>query len=102
MKTLTKIGFQKENIVSYGNMFLLANGRYGYRGTLEEFRAPEMVNLTVLAFYDRFGDKWREPINLPNPFYLKVQGHSLLENEPINHEVSLDIQQWRLCSRNRV
>jgi len=92
MKTLTKIGFQKENIVSYGNMFLLANGRYGYRGTLEEFRAPEMVNLTVLAFYDRFGDKWREPINLPNPFYLKVQGHSLLENEPINHEVSLDIQ----------
>ena len=93
MKKLTKIGFRKEDIVSYGNMFLLANGRYGYRGTLEEFRSPEMVNLTVLAFYDQFGDKWREPINLPNPFYAKVQGHSLLENEAVHHEVSLDIRQ---------
>ena len=36
MIKLVKTGFQKENVVSYGNMFLIGNGHLGYRGTLEE------------------------------------------------------------------
>ena len=38
MKRLIKKGFNYQDVISFGNMFLLGNGRFGYRGTLEEFR----------------------------------------------------------------
>ena len=91
---LTKKGFSRENIVSYGNMFLTANGRYGYKGTLEEYRKDEMTSLNVLGFYDKYKDKWRESVNLPNPFYVLVKEkktYSVLEQEPLEHEVTLDL-----------
>lgn len=94
-KVLVKTGFNKEDIVSYGNMFLLANGRYGYRGTLEEYSSNEMVSLNVLGFYDRYKDKWRESINIANPFYFvtDVDGelNSLLTKKCISHELILNI-----------
>lgn len=95
MKVLTKKGFDKKNIVSYGNMFLLANGRFGYRGTLEEYRKDEMTSLNILGLYDKYQDKWRESVNLPNPFYVLVKGekeYSVLTNNPLEHEVKLDIE----------
>ena len=94
-KELVKTGFDKKDIVSFGNMFLLANGRYGYRGTLEEYSSSEIVGLNVLGFYDKYQDKWRESINLPNPFHFitKVDGesHSILSKECLAHEVKLNI-----------
>lgn len=88
---LIKKGWNKDDIISYGNMFLLGNGHLGYRGTLEEYGKNEMVGLNVVGFYDRHQDKWRESINLPNPFYLAIKGYSVLENKPISHEIKLDI-----------
>ena len=70
MDKLIKKGFNQKDIVSFGNMFLLGNGRYGYRGTLEEYRKDEMVGLNMLGVYDRYKDKWRESVNLVNPFYI--------------------------------
>ena len=93
MNKLTKKGFSYNDIVSYGNMFLLGNGRYGYRGTLEEYRKNEMTGLNMLGVYDRYKDKWRESINLPNPFYINVKDHSILKDGPESHEISLDIEQ---------
>lgn len=94
-KELVKTGFNKEDIVSFGNMFLLANGRYGYRGTLEEYSSNEMVGLNVLGFYDRYKNKWRESINIANPFHFitSVDGevNSLLAKESISHELKLNI-----------
>ena len=95
MKKLTKQGFNYQDVVSFGNMFLLANGRYGYRGTLEEFRKKEMTGLNMLGVYDKYQDKWRESVNLPNPFYILISGdkeYSLLTQKAINHEISLDIE----------
>ena len=95
MKRLIKKGFNYQDVISFGNMFLLGNGRLGYRGTLEEFRKDEMVGLNVLGVYDRYLDKWRESINLPNPFYVLVKGkedYSLLKKTPKEHEISLDIE----------
>ena len=93
-KELVKTGFDKKDIVSFGNMFLLANGRYGYRGTLEEYSADEMVGLNVLGFYDKYQDKWRESINLPNPFHFvtSVNGEvtSVLTKETKYHELRLN------------
>ena len=95
MKELVKTGFNKKDIVSFGNMFLLANGRYGYRGTLEEYGKEEMVGLNVLGFYDRYEDKWRESINLPNPLcfktYFNDELQSVLEKKPNMHDVHLNI-----------
>ena len=89
---LIKEGYSKDNIISYGNMFLLANGRFGYRGTLEEYRKNQLVNFTALGFYDKYQDLWREPINLPNPFYFHVDGGSILEDDIVDHKVELDIK----------
>lgn len=92
---LKKIGFRYQDIVSYGNMFLIGNGHLGYRGTLEEYRAKELVGLNVVGFYDQYQDKWRESVNLPNPFFVRVYDEnevfSVLENTPLYHEQKLDI-----------
>ena len=94
-KELVKTGFNKKDIVSFGNMFLLANGRYGYRGTLEEYSSSEMVGLNVLGFYDKYQDKWRESINLPNPFHFILRAdnetNSVLTKNCLNHEIKLNI-----------
>jgi trehalose/maltose hydrolase-like predicted phosphorylase len=95
MDKLIKKGFNQKDIVSFGNMFLLGNGRYGYRGTLEEYRKDEMVGLNMLGVYDRYKDKWRESVNLVNPFYILASSNkefSLLKETPVSHEVTLDIE----------
>lgn len=92
MKTLTKKNFSYNDVISFGNMFLLGNGRYGYRGTLEEYRKDEMTGLNMLGVYDQYQDKWRESINLPNPFYIYIKDHSILEDGYESHEISLDIE----------
>ena len=92
---LEKFSFDKKNIVPYGNMFLIGNGHLGYRGTLEEYRKEQLVGLNVVGFYDKYQDKWRESVNLPNPFYVTVKDefktYSVLEEETIFHQVKLDI-----------
>ena len=105
MKKLVKTGFDKSNITSFGNMFLLGNGHLGYRGTLEEYSKDECVALNVPGFYDRYQKLWRETINLPNPFHIKVKTNiencSVLENSPLSHQISLDIEH-ALFSRQSV
>ena len=94
MQKLIKKGFNYQDIVSFGNMFLLGNGRFGYRGVLEEYRKEEMPSLNMLGVYDKYQDKWRESINLPNPFYVLVKGkkeYSLLKEESLDHQIELDI-----------
>ena len=96
MKKLVKQGFERNNITSYGNMFLLGNGHLGYRGTLEEYSKDENVALNVSGFYDCYKNLWRETVNLPNPFFVKaktnIESCSVLENKPLSHEISLDIE----------
>lgn len=89
---LTKNDYEKDNVLSYGNMFLIGNGHLGYRGTLEEYGRDEMVALNLVGLYDRYKKKWRESVNLPNPFKVVVKGHALSENKPTKHEIRLDIE----------
>ena len=92
---LIKKGYKKEDIINDGNTFLLANGLLGYRGTLEEYQKEELVSLNVVGLYDQYKDKWRESINLPNPFFIKCFVNddeiSNLNKEPLNHELDLDL-----------
>ena len=61
--------FDKTAIEQNGSRFLVANGYMGYRGTLEEFRAPQLTALNLAGLFDRNGDSWRESVNAPNPLY---------------------------------
>jgi trehalose/maltose hydrolase-like predicted phosphorylase len=56
---LVKKGYDPSAVLSEGNMFLLGNGRLGYRGTLEEDGKDSKVALNIVGAYDRSGDKWR-------------------------------------------
>jgi nigerose phosphorylase len=57
---------EPENIMRNGNVYQLANGYMGYRGTLDEFGPKEKVGITLAGIYDQVGDAWREPVNAPN------------------------------------
>jgi nigerose phosphorylase len=63
---------EKERIMRLGNVYQIANGYMGYRGTLDEFGPAELVGITLAGIYDQVGDAWREPVNAPNAGFTRV------------------------------
>ncbi|MDE2183687.1 MAG: glycoside hydrolase family 65 protein [Alphaproteobacteria bacterium] len=63
-----------------GNIYQIANGYMGYRGTLDEFGAEERVAVTLAGVFDRVGDAWREPVNAPNGGFTQV----IIDGEPVS------------------
>lgn len=61
--------FDRTAIEQNGSRFLIANGYMGYRGVLEEHRAPQLKALNLAGLFDRNGDSWRESVNAPDPLY---------------------------------
>ncbi len=90
-------GFHRERIEDNGNRFLIGNGYMGIRGTLDEFTKEQLTAVNLAGIYDKVGDGWREPLNAPNPLYsiLMVDGELLtvLEKEPVRHEVVLNYRE---------
>lgn len=78
MHSLRKVLTSRDQIVPFGNMFLIGNGHLGFRGTLEEYGKDELVSLNVVGEYDKYMDKWRESINMPNPFKVLVYANDKL------------------------
>ena len=62
----------QESIMRNGNVYQIANGYMGYRGTLDEFGPDELVGITLAGIFDRVGDAWREPVNAPNAGFTQV------------------------------
>ena len=62
----------QESIMRTGNVYQIANGYMGYRGTLDEFGPAELVGITLAGIFDRVGDAWREPVNAPNGGFTQV------------------------------
>jgi nigerose phosphorylase len=79
-----------------GNKFLLGNGYLGYRGTLEEYDQEQKTATIVSGLYDKVGDLWREPINMPNGGYVRLsyRGAPLhaLTSKVERHSQTLDMQ----------
>jgi trehalose/maltose hydrolase-like predicted phosphorylase len=63
---------------------------------LEEFNKEQKTATIVAGLYDRVGDQWREPVNLPNGCFVQVvyKGEVLhaLTGKVVEHAQSLDIQ----------
>ena len=55
-----------------GNVYQIANGYMGYRGTLDEFGPQQLVGITLAGIFDRVGSAWREPVNAPNGGFTSV------------------------------
>jgi nigerose phosphorylase len=85
-----------QDIDRQGNKMLLGNGYIGYRGTLEEFTKDQKTATIVSGLYDKVGDLWREPVNLPNGGFVQViyKGEPLhaLTSKVVTHSQSLDMR----------
>lgn len=93
---IEKNGFDNSDIELHGSKYLIGNGYMGYRGTMEEYTAKELVAVNLAGLFDKNGDKWRESVNAPNPFYtaVAVNGEKLKlgKTNIISHIQSLDIK----------
>lgn len=94
--TIREEGFNKENIEFYGSKYLTGNGYMGYRGTLEEYGREQLCACTLGGLYDKNGNLWREPVNMPNVLRIRTKAEgeelSVLTKEPLSHVQELDIE----------
>jgi kojibiose phosphorylase len=83
----------KESLMLRGNVYQIANGYMGCRGTLDEFGPSEAVGITLAGLFDQVGTAWREPVNAPNGAYTRVSLDgvelSALGNTVIQHRQTL-------------
>ncbi len=68
----TECAGSREDLMRRGNVYQIANGYMGYRGTLDEFGPGESVGITLAGLFDQVGAAWREPVNAPNGAYTRV------------------------------
>ena len=95
--SIEKNGFDKPDIELHGSKYLLGNGFMGYRGTMEEYSAKQLVAVNLAGFFDLAnGSNWRESVNAPNPIYTVVcvgdTELNLSEINPVSHNQTLDIK----------
>ena len=90
---LKRSGYDPRSVVSDGNRFLIANGYMGVRGTVEESGSDACPAVNLAGVYDRYGSRWREPVNAPNGLFVKVfvngKPMALGEAEPVSHSLAI-------------
>ena len=69
---LAQTGFADGDAAADGNRFLCANGYMGLRGTEEESGSGEFAAVTLAGVYDRYMDRWREPVNAPHGLSVRM------------------------------
>ncbi|MCL2599591.1 MAG: glycoside hydrolase family 65 protein [Treponema sp.] len=102
-------GQSAEDVLQNGNRLLTGNGYLGRRGVVDEAVADDMPTTVLAGLYDRHGDKWREPVNAPDPLcvLLAVGGGAFRagDENTVSHRQALDFRHgiysrdtsWRLC-----
>lgn len=88
--------YNRNERILEGNRFLIGNGHLGYRGSLEEENKEEMKGLNLVGVYDKYEDKWRESINMPDPLFLRTFVENSEEDiktaDPLCHNMSLHLE----------
>ena len=103
---IKKNNFEKADIEMHGSKYLVANGFMGYRGTMEEYTANELVAVNLAGFFDLAEcSNWRESVNAPNPLYTVVSVDNkeinLSQFESVSHKQTLNIRNG-IHSRNTI
>lgn len=103
--TTTECAGGKESLLRRGNVYQIANGYMGYRGTLDEFGPGEAVGITLAGLFDQVGAAWREPVNAPNGAFTQVEldGHavSALGGGVVQHRQTLHFANARFERETR-
>ncbi|GAA0567637.1 glycoside hydrolase family 65 protein [Rhizomicrobium electricum] len=68
-----ELAHDRETVMRHGNIYQIANGHMGYRGTLDEYGPDELVAVTLAGVFDQVGEAWREPVNAPNGGYTRIR-----------------------------
>ena len=93
---IEKSGFDMADVELHGSKYLIGNGFMGYRGTMEEHWAKELVAVNLAGLFDKNGDSWRESVNAPNPLFTRVyvgdKHLDMLYSYVSFHKQSLDIK----------
>lgn len=88
--------YNRNERILEGNRFLIGNGHLGYRGSLEEENKEEMKGLNLVGVYDKYEDKWRESINMPDPLFLRTFVENSEEDiktaDSLCHNMSLHLE----------
>ena len=86
----------RETVMRHGNIYQIANGYMGYRGTLDEYGPHELVAITLAGIFDRVGEAWREPVNAPNGGFTRViadgEALSALTSKVTAHHQALSLR----------
>jgi len=99
---IEKNGFDRPDIELHGSKYLIGNGFMGYRGTMEEYSAEQLVAVNLAGFFDLAeGSNWRESVNAPNPLYTVVSVDGVALNlscsESVSHKQALNIKSGIHC-----
>ena len=94
---IEKNGFETADIEKHGSKYLLGNGFMGYRGTMEEYSAEQLVAVNLAGFFDLADNSnWRESVNAPTPLYTLVSVNGteldLSRISAVSHNQTLDIK----------
>ncbi|AWI09956.1 glycoside hydrolase family 65 protein [Ereboglobus luteus] len=96
---IEETSFDRASIATNGCKFMIGNGRMGVRGTLEEFSKEQLAACTLAGVYDQLPGKWREPVNAPNPFYVRAFHEGVLLSaeslQPVSHRQWIDMRTAR-------
>ena len=96
-------GQSAEDVLQNGNRLLTGNGYLGRRGVVDEAEAADMPATILAGLYDQQGEKWREPVNSPDPLYVLVtaagQPFRAGDEHTKSHEQTLDFR-YGIYSRN--
>ena len=84
---LAKTGFAEGDAAADGNRFLCANGYMGLRGTEEESGSGQFAAVTLAGVYDRYMDRWREPVNAPHGLTVRMA----FDGKPLRAAGALDV-----------
>ena len=91
--SMQKSGYDPGRVIEDGNRFLIANGYMGVRGAVEEAGSASCPAVNLAGVYDRYQDRWREPVNAPNGLFVKVfangKAMALGETDPVNHRLEI-------------
>ncbi|MCF7924546.1 MAG: glycoside hydrolase family 65 protein [Candidatus Izimaplasma sp.] len=88
-------GYNYKERFKTSSKFLIANGYYGYRGSLSEDTSKDMVVWNLNGVYDQVDNQWRESVNAFNPLFTFIKYHNETLHPAITqtkkHNLSLDL-----------
>ncbi len=94
MGLLEHKGYKREEQLALGSKFLISNGYFGYRGTLDEADSSDFVALNLNGLFD--GETIKESVNTYNPLYTMIKADGINLNpksfRPKHHEISLETE----------